>query len=267
MRFALKPHPETDARMAEPEPLTAGAPRFATTHWSLVVAAGQGDSPDARAALATLCQTYWYPLYAYVRRHGRGAEEAQDLTQAFFAELLEKEYLQDADRERGKFRAFLLTAFKHFLSKERDRASALKRGGGRATLSLDLPAGERRYRLEPADQATPETLFERRWALTLLDQVLARLRQEYAGSGKGPLFEQLKGFLAGEKGPEPYAQLAREFGMTEGAFKVAVHRVRRRYRELLRAEIAQTVDSPEEVDDELRHLFEAIRSPKNASRL
>jgi RNA polymerase sigma-70 factor (ECF subfamily) len=256
-----------------PEPLTgrlgdpAGPPRFATTRWSLVVAAGQGDSPDARAALATLCQTYWYPLYAYVRRHGHGAEEAQDLTQEFFARLLEKDYLHDADRQRGKFRSFLLTAFKHFLSKERDRANALKRGGGRQPLSLDLPAGEQRYRLEPTDEATPETIYERRWALTLLDQVLARLRDEFLAAGKGVFFERLKVYLAGEKGPEPYARLAAEFDLTEGALKVAVHRMRRRYRELLRAEIAQTVDNPEEVEEELRHLFQAIRSPKNASRL
>ncbi len=228
-----------------PGPLTAGPPRFATTHWSLVVAAGQGDSPDAKAALATLCQIYWYPLYAYVRRHGHNPHEAQDLTQEFFARLLEKDYLHDADRERGKFRSFLLTAFKHFLSKERDRANALKRGGGRPTLSLDLPAGEQRYRREPADQSTPETIYERRWALTLLDQVITRLREEFVAAGKGPLFERLKVFLTGERGPEPYARLAVELDLTEGALKVAIHRMRRRYRELLRAEIAQTVDTPE----------------------
>jgi RNA polymerase sigma-70 factor (ECF subfamily) len=247
----------------QPGPLTNGPPRFATTHWSLVVAAGQGDSPEAKAALATLCEIYWYPLYAYVRRHGHGPDEAQDLTQEFFARLLEKDYLQDADRQRGKFRSFLLTAFKHFLSKERDRANALKRGGGRPTLSLDLQAGEQRYRREPADHVTPETIYERRWALTLLDQVIARLRQEFAAAGKGPFFERLKVFLTGEKGPEPYARLAADLDMTEGALKVAIHRMRRRYRELLHAEIGQTVDTPAEVEEELRHLFEAIRSKKN----
>jgi RNA polymerase sigma-70 factor (ECF subfamily) len=212
--------------------------------------------------LATLCQIYWYPLYAYARRHSTSAHDAQDLTQAFFAELLEKAYLQDADPERGKFRSFLLTAFKHFLSKERARANAQKRGGGRAVLSLDFQVGESRYHLEPVDHATPDKLYERGWALAILDQTLARLRQELANAGKEKLFECLKGALAGEGVQESYAQIADLLGLSESAIKVAVHRLRRRYQELLRAEIAQTVASPEEVDDELRDLFAAVRGKK-----
>jgi RNA polymerase sigma-70 factor (ECF subfamily) len=188
--------------------------------------------------------------------------DAQDLTQAFFAELLEKDYLQAADPRRGKFRSFLLTAFKHFLSRERDRASAQKRGGGRPLLSLDFRVGEDRYHLEPIDHATPESLYERRWALAILEQTLSRLRQELANAGKEKLFERLKGALAGEGLQESYAQIAEELGVSEQAVKVAVHRLRRRYQELLRAEIAETVASPEEVDEELRDLFAAVRARK-----
>jgi RNA polymerase sigma factor (sigma-70 family) len=234
--------------------------RFATTRWSVVAAAGQPDSPEAREALATLCRIYWYPLYAYARRQLPRPDDAQDLTQEFFALLLEKDYLHDADPQRGKFRSFLLTAFRRFLGKERDRARAQKRGGGRSLLPLDFQAGERQYQLEPTDHATPETLYERRWALTLLQQTLARLRHEQVNAGKEKLFEALKGTLTGDDDAEPYARIAEPLGMSEQAVKVAVHRLRRRYRELLRAEIAQTVATPEEVDDELRDLFAAVRS-------
>src|SRR5438132_461616 len=172
--------------------------RFASTRWSLVAAAGQGPSPEAQEALATLCQVYWYPLYAYARRRLAKVEDAQDLTQAFFAQLLEKDYLQAADPKRGKFRSFLLTAFKHFLAKEHDRANAQKRGGGRQLLTLDFQAGERQYDLEPTDYASPDTIYERRWALTLLEQTLARLRQEFENAGKRKLFETLKGALTGD---------------------------------------------------------------------
>jgi len=227
-----------------------------------VAAAGQGPSLEAQEALATLCHIYWYPLYAYARRHVPSAHDAQDLTQAFFAQLLEKEYLQAADPERGKFRSFLLTAFKHFLSKERARAHAQKRGGGRCMLSLDFQMGESRYHLEPVDHATPERLYERGWALSILEQTLARLRQELANAGKEKLFECLKGALAGEGVQESYARIALELGLTESAIKVAVHRLRRRYQELLRAEIAQTVVAPEDVDEELRDLFAAVRVKK-----
>ena len=244
------------------KPGSAAARRFASTRWSLVAAAGQGPSLEAQEALATLCHIYWYPLYAYARRHVPSAHDAQDLTQAFFAQLLEKEYLQAADPERGKFRSFLLTAFKHFLSKERARANAQKRGGGRCVLSLDFQMGESRYHLEPVDHATPERLYERGWALSILEQTLARLRQELANAGKEKLFECLKGALAGEGVQESYARIALELGLTESAIKVAVHRLRRRYQELLRAEIAQTVVAPEDVDEELRDLFAAVRVKK-----
>jgi len=235
-----------------------GASHFVTTHWSVVLAAGRRDSPASRRALATLCETYWYPLYAYIRRWGRTADDAQDLTQAFFAALLEKHYLEAANRERGRFRSFLLTAFNRFLSKERDRAMAKKRGGSRKTISLDAEAGESRYAQEPSHEWTPERIYERRWALTLLEQVMARLREQYAEAGRTALFERLKVFLAGETGAPPYRQVAAELGMTEGAVKVAVHRLRRKYREILRLEVAQTVADPQEVDDELRHLFAAL---------
>jgi RNA polymerase sigma-70 factor (ECF subfamily) len=205
---------------------------------------------------------YWYPLYAYARRHLPSAHDAQDLTQAFFAQLLEKDYLQAADPQRGKFRSFLLTAFKHFLSKERERAHAQKRGGGRSLLSLDFELGESRYHREPVDHATPERLYERGWALAILEQTLAKLRQELVNAGKERLFECLKGTLAGEALQESYARIALQLGMSEQAVKVAVYRLRRRCQELLRAEIAQTVTSPEEVEDELRDLFAAVRAEK-----
>ncbi len=240
--------------------------RFASTRWSLVAAAGQGPSPEAQEALATLCQVYWYPLYAYARRRLAKIEDAQDLTQEFFAQLLEKDYLQAADPKRGKFRSFLLTAFKHFLAKEHDRANAQKRGGGRHILPLDFQAGEHRYHLEPADQATADTIYERRWALTLLEQALTQLRLEFTGAGKQQLFEKLKGTLTGDGSAEPYAQIAVELAMSEQAVKVAVHRLRQRYKELLRAEIAQTVATTEEIDDELRDLFSAVRSQKSQNR-
>jgi RNA polymerase sigma-70 factor (ECF subfamily) len=237
--------------------------RFASTRWSVVAAAGQGTSPEAQEALATLCKIYWYPLYAYARRRLASVEDAQDLTQEFFAQLLEKDYLQAADPRRGKFRSFLLTVFKHFLSKERDRANAQKRGGGRRFLPLDFQAGETRYHLEPADRGTPDTIYQRRWALTLLEQALARLRQEFTGSGKRQLFETLKATLTGDGSAGPYAQIGETLGITEQAVKVAVHRMRQRYKELLRDEIAQTVSSSEEIDDELRDLFNAVRAGKS----
>ncbi len=250
-----------------PDPSMRDAARgFQTTRWSLVLAAGQPATAASREALATLCQVYWYPLYAYARRQGSRAEDAQDLTQEFFVRILEKDYLRVADPERGKFRSFLLTAFKHFLTKEHDRAQALKRGGGSQLLPLDFQAGEQRYSREPTHQATPERIFERRWALTLLDRVLGRLREEFKQAGKQKIFERLKTCLTGEKNPgNSYQQLAAELQMTEGAVKVAVYRLRRRYQELLREEIAQTVAAPEDIDDELRHLFEAVRASRAES--
>ena len=196
-----------------------------------------------------------------MRRSGRQPADAQDLTQEFFARLLEKQYLRAADPERGRFRSFLLSSCKHFLSKERDRAKARKRGGGRKVLPLDFEAGESRYSLEPTHEVTAEKVYERRWALTLLDQVFARLREEFDGARKQKEFDRLKVYLAGEATTPSYREVAAELGMTEGAVKVAVHRLRRRYRELVREEIGQTVAGPEDVDEELRRLFAALRSP------
>jgi RNA polymerase sigma-70 factor (ECF subfamily) len=237
--------------------------RFASTHWSVVMAAGQRDSPESEAALATLCGRYWYPLYAYARRRLPDAEHAQDLTQEFFARLLEKNYLRQADRQRGKFRTFLLTAFQHFLAKEHERANAQKRGGGRRVLSLDFDRGERRYHREPSHHATPEAVYERGWALMLVEQGLARLREEFVTSGKERLFDSLKGTLTAGQATPPYAELAGQLGMSVEALKVAVHRLRRRYGELVRAEIAQTVTTAEEIEDELRDLFAAVRAKKS----
>ena len=235
-----------------------GARQFATTRWSVVLAAQDRESPDSREALASLCSTYWYPVYAFIRRRGHAAHDAQDLTQDFFTTLLEKSYLRSVDRERGRFRAFLLTAVSRFLSNQRERSRAAKRGGGKQPLSLDFVTGESRYRHEPADDWTAERLFERRWALTLLETVLARLDEEYRQQRKGPLFERLRNYITGDGGGNTYAETAAALDMTEAAVKVAVHRLRRRYRETLREEIAATVQSPDEIDDELKRLFEAI---------
>ena len=224
----------------------------------MVLAAGRGDSPDSKRALASLCETYWYPLYAYVRRRGHHVPEAQDLTQEFFARLLEKESLRVADPQRGKFRSFLLASLNNFLAKEWRAARAQKRGGRRVSIPLDLQSAESRYSLEPAHELTPEKIYQRRWALTLLEGTFSKLREEFVGRGKIGLFEHLKGYLVMEKSTVPYRQLATELEMTEGAVKVAVHRLRRRCRELLREEIAQTVAQPEQVDDELRELFTAV---------
>lgn len=232
--------------------------RFTTTRWSVVVAAGGEPSPQSAAALATLCETYWYPLYVFLRRQGISSADAQDLTQEFFATLLEKHYLEAADRERGRFRSFLLLMLKRFLSKQREREQALKRGGGRLTLSLDFDSAENRYRLEPADVWTPEKAYQRRWALTLLDRVLARLEAEYVEKGKAELFERCRVFLTGSREEPSYQHLAEALAMTPGAVKVSIHRLRQRYRDLLQDEIAQTVASPEEVRDELNDLLAAL---------
>jgi RNA polymerase sigma factor (sigma-70 family) len=242
------------------EPASFGPRPFATTRWSLVLAAGQRCSPQSSAALATLCENYWYPLYAYVRRRGHDADEAQDFTQAYFARLLEKNDLAAADPGRGRFRAFLLTSLKHFLANEWDRARAEKRGGGRSVLSIDFGTAEERYRAEPSHDLTPEKIFERRWALVLLENVLARLHDESAQAGKADSFDRLKGFLTGEQAAVTYGKLAVELNTSEGAVKVAIHRLRRRYRELLRAEIEETVADAQEIDQEIRDLFSALGS-------
>jgi RNA polymerase sigma-70 factor (ECF subfamily) len=230
---------------------------FATTRWSLVAAAQDPAASDAQAALAELCSAYWYPVYAYVRRRGHDHHAAQDLTQGFFARLLEKNDLAAADRTRGRFRSFLLTACQHFLANRHDNDTAKKRGGGRAHLSLDFADADGRYAREPADETTPERVFDRQWALGVLDKTLTGLREEYVESGRAKLFDALKDCLTGEADAS-YAALAGQLGMTEGAVKVAVHRLRQRYRDRLRAAIAETVATPEEVDGEIRDLFAAL---------
>jgi RNA polymerase sigma-70 factor (ECF subfamily) len=230
---------------------------FATTHWTLVLNAGRNDSTSARNALAQLCQTYWYPLYAYVRRRGESPEDAEDLTQGFFARLLELNSLADVRREKGKFRSFLLASLNHYLSDEWDRERAQKRGQGRV-ISLEAGMAEARFSREPADTLTPEKLFERKWAMTLLETVVQRLQHEYGSAGKGRLFLALRFSIAGEKAEEPYAKLSAELGLSEPALRVAVHRLRRRYKQLFRDEIARTVATEAEVDGEIRCLYAAL---------
>ena len=232
--------------------------------WDMVAVAGDRSLPESEGALAALCEAYWYPLYAYVRRRGYSPDDAQDLTQEFFATLLEKETLRVADKTRGRFRTFLLTALSNFLSKEHAKATAQKRGGGQLQISLDFSAAEDWYSREPADEESPEKIFERRLALTVLDRVLKRLRGRYVEAGKGKQFDQLKVFVTDEAETPPISQLARDLGMAEGAAKMAVHRLRQRYRETLREEISRMVPEPDEVDDEVNSLLAALGS--DASR-
>jgi RNA polymerase sigma-70 factor (ECF subfamily) len=234
-------------------------PAFVTTHWSLVQSAGRNDTTQAQASLARLCELYWFPLYAYVRQRGYSPEDAQDLTQEFFARLLRQGTLAQADPARGRFRSFLLASFNHFLGHEWEKARALKRGGGEPVVSLDLAVAEQWYALEPVDPRTPDQVFETRWALALLQAVLDRLENEYCQEGKQELFAVLQGTLTGTRETQPYAVLADRLKLTEGAVKVAVHRLRKRYRELLRAEIASTVGRPEDAEAELKDLFAALR--------
>jgi RNA polymerase sigma factor (sigma-70 family) len=224
-----------------------------------VLTAGRSDTTRARDALARHCQTYWYPLYAYVRRRGYSPADAEDLTQGFFARLLKLESLADVRRERGKFRSFLLAAMNHYLSDQRDRALAKKRGM-QQTISLDSRSAETRYGREPADTVTPERLFEQQWALTLLETVVQRLRHEYETDGKGELFMGLRFAITGERSAVPYAELATQLGLSEEAVRVTVHRLRRRYRQLLREEIAHTVTTEDEVADELQSLRRILSS-------
>jgi RNA polymerase sigma-70 factor (ECF subfamily) len=237
---------------------TGKAAQFATTRWSVVLSAAHRSSPESDAALETLCRAYWYPLYAYTRRRGYSSDDARDLTQEFFARLLENRFLASVDRAKGKFRSFLLASLKHFLANEWDKAHAQKRGGGKAPISIDAGVAECSYRLEPAYGITAEKVFERRWALTLLEQVLRRLRAEYVSSGKDHLFEALKAALVDPGEAAGYRDIGCALGMSEGAVKVAVHRLRKRYRELLVDEIAQTVASPADVDDELHALLASV---------
>jgi RNA polymerase sigma-70 factor (ECF subfamily) len=252
----MKPLEETGSHQPEVPAQTDG--RFATTHWSVVLAAGDLHSPQSAGALETLCRTYWYPLYAFVRRQGHSAPDAQDLTQEFFARLLRKNFAGIAQPERGKFRWFLLSSLRHFLANEWDRAKAQKRGGGRPPLPLDEAIAENRYGQELSQELTAERLYDRRWALTLLEQVHDRLREEFAATGHARRFQLLEQLLPGEKCESSYGQVASQLGIAEGTVKYEIHRFKRRFRELLRAEIAHTVSSPSEIDEEMHHLIEVI---------
>ncbi|NQT00821.1 MAG: hypothetical protein HQ580_02230 [Planctomycetes bacterium] len=236
----------------------SGAGRFATTHWSVVLQAGQPKAPGYQQALETLCESYWFPLYAYLRRHGYNNQQAEDYTQAFFCRILEKQVLRSADSKRGRFRSFLLGTLKHFLADERDRAQAQKRGGGRKVLSIDFKKAENQYTLEPAHWLSAEKLFDKSWALTVLERTMACLKAELAGKNKQELFDHLKIYLTVEKGSISYRDTAAELNMTEGTVRTAVHRLRRHYRKLLRDEIAQTVAAEDEIDEEIDDLFAAL---------
>ena len=245
--------------MDAPPGLAAGNASFNTTHWTMVLACSdQNDSARAQQALADLFQTYWYPLYAYVRRRGHGEQDAEDLVQAFCLHLQEKHALAKADRERGKFRTFLLSSLQNFLANERERANAQKRGGGRELIRLDAEEADARYRLEPAHSITPEALFEKRWAHALLEQTVSDLRADFVTRGKGRLFDGLSSFLTSDLHETSYQSAATELGLPLSAIKTTVHRLRRDYRAKLREEIGRTVSSPDEVEDELLHLRKVL---------
>jgi DNA-directed RNA polymerase specialized sigma24 family protein len=243
----------------ERDKTSAGAVQFANTHWSVVLSAADKRNPTrALESLEKLCRVYWHPLYFYARRQGESPHDAQDLTQEFFSRLLQNDLLDSVDRGKGRFRSFLLAAFKHFLSNERDKARARKRGGGQVPVPIDVQNAETHYGFEPEEKMTAEKIFERRWAMTLLEQTTARLREEYERDGKIQLFEQLKVTLTEPRGSIAYAALGRTLRMSEGAVKVAVHRLRVRYRAVLRAEVADTLADPAEVEDEVRQIFRAL---------
>lgn len=253
--------PDPDVEPDSPEAGHAGPADFLTTRWSVVLRAGRPGQPRARAALAELCGSYWRPLYAYVRRRGHDPEVARDLTQGFFTRLLEKNAVGGADPTRGRFRAYLLGALKHYLANEWDRARALKRGGGVAPLSLDFESADEVLVFEPEERLTPERAFERDWALAVLERVFAGLEATYAARGRAELFTALKGTLVGSDGGPGYRELGAELEMSEGAVKVAAHRLRRAFRAALRAEIAETVEDEAELESELGHLIEALARP------
>ena len=236
----------------------------ASTQWSQVLAARDGTDTEVRAALEFLIQTYWFPLYAFIRHRGYGSDESSDLTQAFFTHLLEKDFLAGVDPSKGRFRSFLLASLRNFLSHERERRGAIKRGGATFTDSLDLETGEQRYAMHLADDQTPEDVFERRWAMTVLDRAIERLQRESADSPTEDHFEQLRRYLTGKEPEVSYREMAETIGMSEGSVKVAVHRLRKRYGQCLRAEIADTVVDPADIDDEVRHLLTSLR-PKPAT--
>jgi RNA polymerase sigma factor (sigma-70 family) len=233
------------------------AAAFGTTHWSVVLTAGESDREKAHEALEQLCAAYWYPLYVFARRQGYSAAETEDLTQEFFARLLQSNDLAEVSPERGRFRSFLLVSFKHLLANEYHRRQTQKRGGRATIVSLEPEDPETRYRLEPADPVTPEILFERRWALTVLERAVDRVREEYAASEKVDLFEELKEFLSNQRAL-PHAAIAAKYGISVGAVGVTIHRLRKRYAEVLREEISHTVSTPEDIDDEIRHLIAVV---------
>ncbi len=232
---------------------------FATTRWSMVACAGQNSSPDSQRALADLCEAYWVPLYGYIKRRVNNDAEARDMTQAFFTELLEKKLIGDADPSRGKFRSYLLGSLKHFLSHQWEKANALKRGGGKAPISLNFASADSSIKIEPVDGLTPEQIFDRDWAMTLLSQIMERLKSEYVDSGKAELFAHLKPLLIGSPSGNTWGHVAERLQMTEAAAKMVRSRMRKRYREILRQEIADTVSKPEDVDDEIRNLFRTLQ--------
>jgi len=246
-----------------PESATGEVPRaraaqFANTRWSLILVSRQHDKPGSREALEKLCALYWYPLYAFVRRKGYDHHQAEDLTQAFFERLLEKHFLAEVKPEAGRFRSFLLAALNHFLANEWDKTQAEKRGGGKTLVSFDSEPLETRYRLEPVDHTTPETLYERRWAMTILDQALAQLQREYTADGNGGLFEALKNCLSGGNAPVSRAEIAGQLHINVNSLDTAIHRLRQRYRVALRKQIAPTVNSTEEIDEEVRYLRQIV---------
>ena len=239
--------------------------KFATTQWSQVLAARDPTDTESQRALASLCEAYWYPLYAFVRSQGHDPDESRDLTQAYFAYLLEKNILKDVDPSAGRFRSFLLASLKHYVSNERRKQSALKRGGGTRTISLDTEDAEKRYGMEPVEQRTPEQVYEHRWALTVLQRAVERLETEWAEGERRKQFEHLKSHLTGQEPRIPFREVASELGMTEVAVRGAMYRLRQRFGQLIRAEIAETVANPDEVDDEVRHLL-AVVGPWESDR-
>ena len=243
-----------DAGKSEP----SRSPIFATTHWSVVLAAANRQSPEAAVALERLCKTYWYPLYAYIRRRGYSAQDAEDLTQSFFAHLLERHALHRVSPAKGKFRSFMLASLNYFLADQFDRNSAQKRGGGQTLISFEVHDAEDRFRFEPMDVCSPDKIFERRWALTLLDRVLALLKDEFAEAGKSVRFDRLSIYLVSKSGESSYAEAARELGQTEHAVKKAIQRMRQRFYELFREEVANTVATQAEVEEELQYLCQVI---------
>ncbi len=243
---------------SEPDSKPRGAAQFTTTHWSVVLTAGGADSPAAHVALERLCQTYWYPLYAFVRRQGASPEDAKDLTQGFFARAIAQKYFAQVDRSKGRFRTFLLVCLKHFMADARDWERAEKRGGGQTIVTFDALNAEERYEREPADTVTPEKLYDLQWALTLAEQARAKLREEYAAAGKGDLYDHLNFLEPGAAERLTHAEIGCRLNKTESAIKNEAARFRRRFYELLRAEVAQTVSSVPEIDEEIRYVLQLL---------